>query len=77
MLVSLSLVVGILVCDLAGAHALPAAHAQTSAAYVFHQVTVPAATLTGSVIAAKGVVINGVATDAVFLGGVRVSNSVV
>jgi hypothetical protein len=77
LLVSLSLVVGILVCDLAGAHALPAAHAQTSAAQVFHQVTVPAATLAGSVIAAKGVVINGVATNAVFLGGVRVSNSVV
>jgi hypothetical protein len=77
LLVSLSLVVGILVCDLAGARALPAAHAQTSAAHVFHQVTVSVATLAGSVIAAKGVVINGVATDAVFLGGVRVSNSVV
>jgi hypothetical protein len=77
LLVSLSLVVGILVCDLAGARTLPAAHAQTSAARIYRPVAVPAATLTGSVIAAKGVVINGVATDAVFVGGVSVSNSVV
>jgi len=76
LLVSLSLVVGILVCDLTGLHALPAANAQTGAAYS-GQISVPAATIAGSVIAAKGVVINGVATDAVFLGEVSVSNSVV
>ena len=74
MLMSLSLVVGILVCDLSGA--TPTAHAQTGAPRVF-TVAVPAATLSGSVIAAKGIVINGVATDAVFMGGVQVSDSVV
>jgi hypothetical protein len=77
LLVSLSLVVGILVCDLAGLHALPEANAQTSGAHRVAPVAVPAATLAGGVIAAKGVVINGVATDAVFLGKIRVSNSVV
>jgi hypothetical protein len=77
LLVSLSLVVGILVCDLAGLHALPEANAQTSGAHRVAPVAVPAATLAGGVIAAKGVVINGVATDAVFLGKIRVSNSVI
>jgi hypothetical protein len=77
LLVSLSLVVGILVCDLKGARLLPAAHAQTGAAHVFHQIAVPAATLAGSVIAAKGVLINGVATDADFVGEVRISDSIV
>jgi hypothetical protein len=71
-LMSLSLVVGILVCDLTGLRALPAASAQTSAVR-----SVSVATLAGGVIAAKGVVINGVATDAVFLGRVTVSNSVI
>jgi hypothetical protein len=71
LLMSLSLVVGILVCDLTGLRALPAASAQTGASR-----SVSAARLAGGVIAAKGVVINGVATDAVFLGGVKVSNSV-
>ena len=71
MLMSLSLVVGILVCDLTGLRAVPAASAQTSAVR-----SVSVATLAGTVIAAKGVVINGVATDAVFLGRVTVSNSV-
>lgn len=73
-LVSLSLVVGILVCDLTGA--TPSAHAQTGAPHVY-SVTVSAARLTGSVIAAKGVMINGVATDAVFVGGIKLSNSVI
>ena len=71
LLMSLSLVVGILVCDLTGLRALPAASAQTGAVR-----SVSVATLAGGVIAAKGVVINGVATDAVFLGRVTVSNSV-
>ena len=70
-MMSLSLVVGILVCDLTGLRALPAASAQTGAVR-----SVSVATLAGGVIAAKGVVINGVATDAVFVGGVNVSNSV-
>jgi hypothetical protein len=72
LLMSLTLVVGILVCDLTGLRDLPAASAQTSASR-----SVSVARLAGGVIAAKGVVINGVATDAVFLGGVEVSNSVV
>jgi hypothetical protein len=72
LLMSLTLVVGILVCDLTGLRALPAASAQTGAVR-----SVSVATLAGGVIAAKGVVINGVATDAVFLGGVKVSNSVI
>jgi hypothetical protein len=72
LLMSLSLVVGILVCDLTGLRALPAASAQTGAVR-----SVSVATLAGGVIAAKGVVINGVATDAVFLGSVTVSNSVI
>jgi hypothetical protein len=73
LLMSLSLVVGILVCDLTGLRALPAASAQTTGAVR----SVSVARLAGGVIAAKGIVVNGVATDAVFLGGVTVSNSVV
>jgi hypothetical protein len=76
LLVSLSLVIGILVCDLTGLHAFPAASAQTGAAHS-DSISVSAAMVEGSVIAARGVVINGVAVDAVFLGGVRVSKSVV
>lgn len=72
LLVSLSLVAGILVCDLAGS--LPSAHAQTGARRVL-SVAVPSGTLSGTMIVAKGVVINGVATDAVFLGGVGISDS--
>lgn len=71
---SLSLVVGILVCDLTGMRALPAASAQTVAG---RSVPVPVATVAGGVIAARGVVINGVATDAVFVGEIKVSGGVV
>ncbi|HVF43244.1 MAG TPA: hypothetical protein VM936_09550 [Pyrinomonadaceae bacterium] len=61
-------------CDLMGS--LPAAHAQTGARRAV-PVAVSAATLSGSVIVAKGVRINGVATDAVFVGGVGISDSYV
>ena len=74
LLVSLSLVVGILVCDLTGS--LPAAHAQMGARRAV-PVAVPVATLSGTMIVAKGVVIHGVATDAVFLGEVGINDSCV
>jgi hypothetical protein len=73
LLMSLSLVVGILVCDLTGMRAFPAASAQTASVL---SVPTSAATVSGGVITARGVLINGVVTDAVFVGSVNVSNSV-
>jgi hypothetical protein len=74
LLMSLSLVVGIFVAGLTNSRVLPAAKAQN-----IQQVTfgAPNATLSGPVIAAKGVVINGVASDALIPGSVRISDSVV
>jgi hypothetical protein len=75
-LMSLLLVVGILVADLTNYHILPAAQAQTVVLKVV-PVTAPNATLSSEVIAARGVTINGVASDAVFVGSVRIGNSFV
>ena len=70
-LLSLSLVVGIFVSGLTNSRLLPAAKAQTITGEA------PPATVVGTVIYLRGVVINGVVTDAVIPGSVRISNSVV
>jgi hypothetical protein len=75
-LVSLSLVVGILVADLTNHSVFTEAHAQVIAGSAI-QVATPDATLSGDVITAQGLFINGVATDGVFLRSVRISNSFV
>ena len=73
-LMSLSIVAGIFVAGLTNSRVLPAAKAQTP-----QHVTVDAseATLAGTAITAKGLVINGVATDAVLPGGIGISGSAV
>lgn len=76
LLVSLSLVVGILVSDVTGLRVIPKANAQTGAA-PSPTVSVRAARLSSSVIIAKGVVINGVETNGVFANSVRVADAVV
>lgn len=73
-LLSISLVVGIFVAGLTSSRLLPAAGAQSSTGV---SVAAPYATLAGGVISARGVVINGVATDALLVGNLRIVDSVV
>src|SRR5215204_3605797 len=74
LLLSLSLVVGIFVAGLTNSHVLPAAQAQT-----IEEITSPSpdGKLVGTVIAVQGVVVNGVATNALIPGGVRFNNTFV
>jgi hypothetical protein len=72
--VSLSLALGIFAAGLTNSRVVPVAKAQ-EINYV--SVGSSAGTVVGTAIAAKGVVINGVATNAVIPGSVRISDSVV
>lgn len=74
LLVSLAVVAGIFVAGLTNSRVLPAAKAQGN-----RRVALKAhgARLAGTVIAAKGVIVNGVASDVLIPGSVRISNGVV
>ena len=73
-LMSLSIVAGIFVAGLTNSRVLPVAKAQTAQSVTGN---VPEATVAGTVIAVKGLVINGVATDALIPGGVRITDGAV
>jgi len=78
LLVSCSFVIGILAADLTKVSFVPAAEAQgrSGGAAVTASLNVANAELRGGEIIARGVIVNGVATDAVFNGKVGVVNSV-
>jgi hypothetical protein len=75
-LVSLLFVMGILAADLTKARIVPAAKAQGRSTPVTISLSVANARLKGGRIIARGVVVNGVATDALFVGKVGIANSV-
>lgn len=71
---SLALALGILVADVANVSRLTVANAQSeSGPYI----PVAEATVVGGKIAAVGVMVNGVATDGVFLGSITVVDSLI
>jgi hypothetical protein len=74
LLMSLSLVAGIFVAGLTNSRVLPAAKAQNVQQVTFGA---PYATVAGTVMVARGVVVNGVASDALIPGTVRISDTVV
>ncbi len=69
--VALSLALGIFVAGLTNSRVVPSAKAQS----LELTVATPEATLVGTSIAARGVVINGVATDAIIPGSVRITDA--